>query len=181
MKTRLLASLMVAGGLLMAAPHQAGTPQSDEAIAKQVTHEIRMYPQYGIWDDVNFQVANGQVVLSGEVNEPYKRSDIANIVKRVSGVTSVTNQIKVAPLSPFDNRLRIQVARAIYADPNFTVYAMQAQPPIHILVDNGHVTLAGVVATESQKQLAGMRAASVGLSFGPVINNLQVEHPAKKS
>jgi hyperosmotically inducible protein len=181
MKTRLLVSLAMAGGLLMAEPHQVPTPQSDTQIAARVTHEIRMYPRYSIWDDVNFQVANGQVVLSGEVNEPYKKSDIANIVKRVPGVTSVTNDLKVAPLSNFDNRLRIQVARAIYGDPSFTLYGMQAQPPIHILVNNGHVTLTGVVATEAQKQLAGIRAASAGLSFGPVVNNLRVERPARKS
>ena len=181
MKTRLLAALAMAGGLLMAAPNQASMPQSDSSIAQRITHEIRMYPQYGIWDDVNLQVANGQVVLSGEVNQPYKKSDIANIVKRVPGVTSVTNEIKVAPLSNFDDRLRIQVARAIYRDPSFTLYGMQAQPPIHILVNNGHVTLTGVVATDAQKQIAGIRAASAGLSFGPVVNNLRVEHPARKS
>lgn len=178
---KLLAGLAMAGGLLMAAPHQASMPQGDEAIAARVTHEIRMYPQYNIWDDVNFQVANGQVVLSGEVNQPYKKSDIGNIVKRVPGVTSVTNSLKVAPLSNFDDRLRIQVARAIYGDPSFTLYGMQAQPPIHILVDNGRVTLTGVVDTEAQKQIAGMRAASAGLSFGPVTNNLRVERPASKS
>ena len=58
---------------------------------------------------------------------------------------------------------------------------MQAQPPIHILVDNGHVTLTGVVATESDKQLAGLRAASAGMSFGSITNNLQVERPTAKS
>jgi osmotically-inducible protein OsmY len=181
MKISLPVGLAMAGGLLMAAPHQAPTPQSDTQIAARVTHEIRMYPRYGIWDDVNFQVANGQIVLSGEVSQPYKKADIANIVKRVPGVTSVTNELKIAPLSNFDNRLRIQVARAIYGDPSFTLYSMEAQPPIHILVDNGHVTLTGVVATDAQKQIAGIRAASAGLSFGPVVNNLRVERPARKS
>ncbi len=181
MKMRLLASMVIVGGILMAAPDQGATSLGDQAIAKRVTHEIRMYPNYSIWDDISFQVANGQVVLTGEVNQPYKKSDIGNVVKRIPGVVSVTNSLKIAPLSNFDDRLRVQVARAIYGDPSFTLYAMEAQPPVHILVDNGHVTLTGVVATQMQKQLAGMRAASAGLSFGPVVNNLQVEHPAKKS
>src|SRR5262249_48608295 len=107
--------------------------------------------------------------------------DIGNIVKGIPGVVSVTNSLKVAPLSNFDDRLRIQVARAIYGDPSFTLYGMQAQPPIHILVDNGHVTLTGFVGTEAQKQIAGMRAASAGLSFGSITNNLQVERPSRKS
>lgn len=178
---KVLASLAMAGGLLMAAPHQTTAPQGDEAIAQRITHEIRMYPYYGIWDDVSLQVANGQAILSGEVNQPFKKSDIGNIVKRVPGVTSVTNDLKVAPLSSFDDRIRLQVARAIYGSPSFTRYGMQPQPPIHILVDNGHVTLTGIVATEADKQLAGMRAASAGLSFGPITNNLQVERPASKS
>jgi hyperosmotically inducible periplasmic protein len=178
---KLLTSLLLAGSLLMASPNQPTAPKGDEDITKAITHEIRMYPQYGIWDDVNFQVANGQVILSGEVNQPYKKSDIGNIVKRVPGVVSVTNDLKVAPLSNFDDRLRIQVARAIYGYPRFTRYGMQAQPPIHILVDNGRVTLTGVVATESDKQLAGLRAASAGMSFGSITNNLQVERPTAKS
>ncbi len=97
------------------------------------------------------------------------------------GVTSVADKIEVLPLSPNDNLLRRQVAAAIYRDPVFTSYAMEPVPAIHIIVDNGHVTLKGVVATDFEKNLAGIRASSAGLSFGPIVNNLQVEHPAKKS
>ena len=74
----------------------------------------------------------------------------------------------------------LQVAGAIYRDPVLSGYAMAALPPIHIVVENGHVTLTGTVNSDMEKQIAGMRAAS-GLSFGPVVNNLVVEHPAKKS
>jgi hyperosmotically inducible protein len=76
-----------------------------------------------------------------------------------------------------DNRLRMQIARAIYRDPSLSTLGFQALPPIHIIVDSGHVTLEGVVNTELQKQVAGMRASSTGLSFGPVVNNLRVENP----
>jgi osmotically-inducible protein OsmY len=79
-----------------------------------------------------------------------------------------------------DDRLRLQVAGAIYRDPVLSGYAMLALPPIHIIVENGHVTLTGMVNSAMEKQIAGMRAAS-SLSFGPVTNNLVVEHPAKKS
>ena len=156
-------------------------PQSDADIAKHVRHEIVMYPYYSIWDDVSFQVSNGQVELTGAVNQPFKKADIDRLVKKVPGVTGLSDQLQVLPLSNFDDRLRLQVARAIYRDPQFTRYAMEAVPPIHIIVDNGHVTLTGVVASDMDKQIAGLRASGVGLGFGPVVNNLQVEHPSKKS
>ena len=73
-----------------------------------------------------------------------------------------------------------QVARAIYRDPVLSRYGIQAVPPIHIIVDNGHVTLEGVVNTEMEKNVAGIRASGAGLSFGQVTNNLQVERPNKK-
>jgi hypothetical protein len=93
----------------------------------------------------------------------------------------VSNNIQVLPLSPFDARLRMQVARAVYGNPVLSRYATMALPPIHIIVNNGHVTLTGVVATDMEKQIAGMRANGVGASFGPIVNNLVVENPAKKS
>lgn len=155
-------------------------PRTDAEVIKGIVHEIRMYPQYSIWDDLNIRVANGQATITGAVNQPYKKSDIENIVRRVPGVTSLASEIKVLPLSSFDDRLRIQVARAIYGDPSFTRYAMQPLKPIHIIVANGHVTLAGVVANESDKNLAGLRASGAGLGFGPVVNDLQVETPAVK-
>ena len=141
-----------------------------------------MYPRYTIWDDVSFRVTAGQVELIGAVSQPYKKNDIEHLVRKVPGVTSVSDEIKVLPLSDQDDRLRQQVARAIYRDPVFTRYAIEPHPPIHIIVDNGHVTLTGLVSTETEKQIAGVRASTAGLSFGPVVNNLQVENPpAKKS
>lgn len=188
MKSRILGSavmtvaLLSAAGIAAASAGQtAAAPGSDEAVAKQVRHEIVMYPHYTIWDDINLRVNHGNVELTGEVNQPYKKSDLAKIVQHVPGVTSVTNQLEVLPLSPMDDRLRLRVARAIYSYPALSRYSQGALPSIHIIVDNGHVTLTGVVATDFDKQVAGVRAASAGLSFGPVNNNLRVENPAKKS
>ncbi len=178
----LMAALLLVAGVASASTKgSAGMPQTDEGIAKAIRHEILMYPYYTIWDDVNFQVAGGQVELEGAVNQPYKKDDIQRLVSKVPGVISVTNELKVLPLSNMDDRLRLQVARAIYRDPALTRYAIQAIPPIHIIVENGHVTLTGTVSTEMEKQIAGLRASGVGLAFGPVVNNLQVEHPSSKS
>jgi hyperosmotically inducible protein len=154
---------------------------TDAGIAKKLTHEIRMYPRYGIFDSISFSVEEGRVELLGAVSEPFKKTDLGRIAQRVAGVTSLSNEIKVLAPSPMDNRLRVQVARAIYRDPVLLRYGMQAAPPIHIIVDNGHVTLEGAVSTDMEKSVAGLRAAAAGLSLGQVTNNLHVENPSHKS
>jgi hyperosmotically inducible protein len=185
MKTSMLGRFLMAAALLTGAAAastkaSANLPQNDSDIAKNLRHEIVMYPHYSIWDDIGFRVVDGNVDLTGEVSQPFKKQDIEHLVQKVPGVASVTNDIKVLPLSAMDDRLRVQVANAIYRDPILSGYAMRAIPAIHIIVENGHVTLTGTVNTDMEKQIAGMRAAS-SLSFGPVTNNLVVEHPAKKS
>src|SRR5262249_42459031 len=129
MTTTLLAGAGIASAYTK--PTVSG-PRTDAEIAKSIVHEIRMYPQYSIWDDVNIHVVNGQATVMGAVNQPYKKADIERLVRAVPGVTSLNSQVKVLPLSTFDDRLRIQVARAIYGDPSFTRYAMQPLAPIHI-------------------------------------------------
>src|SRR6266567_6047297 len=127
----LMAALLLGAGVAAASDkNSANVPQTDADIARHVRHEVLMYPYYSIWDDVNFRVVNGQVELSGAVNQPYKKSDIERLVQRVPGVASVSDELKVLPLSPNDDRLRLQVARAIFRDPAFTRYAIQAVPPI---------------------------------------------------
>jgi hyperosmotically inducible protein len=181
---RFLTAMLLAGaGIAGASSHgqTSSEPKTDADLAKAVRHEIAMYPRYSVWDDVSFRVSNGQVELIGAVNQPYKRSDIERLVRTVPGVAAVSDEIKVLPLSPADDDLRRAVARALFRDPALSRYAMGAVPSIHILVDNGHVTLAGVVATDMDKNIAGIRANGAGLSFGAVTNNLRVEHPSKKS
>jgi hyperosmotically inducible periplasmic protein len=173
-----MAAALAGGGLAHAAdkPYPAA-PESDADVAQRVRHEILMYPRYTLWDDLGYRVSNGQVELFGAVTQPIKKSDIEHLVKAIPGVTSITDNIKVLPLSPMDDRLRQEVARAIFRDPSLSRYAAGAIPSIHIIVDNGHVTLTGVVMNAADKQIAGIRAAST-LSFGSVVNNLQVENPS---
>ena len=179
--SRVLAiALLVTAGTAGAATSSNAGPKTDADLERQIRHEILMYPRYTIWDDISFRVRNGQVELLGAVNQPFKKADIARIVQRIPGVTSVTDQVRVLPLSNFDDRLRLQVARAIYGDPVLNRYALQAVGPIHIIVENGRITLTGVVNNEMEKNVAGIRANGAGLSFGQVVNNLRVENPARK-
>jgi hyperosmotically inducible protein len=185
MRVKILNKFMMAAALGSLAIGMAATTDTvsapDAVIAQKLTHEIRMYPRYSVFDNISFLVTEGRVELVGEVSEPYKKADLGRIAQRVSGVTSVSNELKVLPLSPMDDRLRQQVARAIYRDPLFSSYALQPLPPIHIIVENGHVTLEGVVRTDMEKNAAGLRASAAGLNFGAVQNNLQVEKPSRKS
>jgi hyperosmotically inducible periplasmic protein len=156
-------------------------PLTDADIAAKAAHEVRMYTRYTIWDNISVRVNGGNLELIGQVSQPFKKADLQRIMERVPGVTSLTNELEVLPLSFNDDNLRIRVARAIYRDPTLSRYGIQAVPPIHIIVKNGHVTLEGVVNSELEKQVAFMRASSAGLSFGPVQNNLRVENPKSKS
>src|SRR6266700_1457844 len=176
----LTAVLALAGVGGATAPTPAG-PLTDVDIAANAAHEILMYSRYSIWDNVNLRVNEGNLELIGQVSQPYKKQDLQRIMQRVPGVTSVTNKLEVLPLSPNDDNLRLRVARAIYRDPALSRYAIQAIPPIHIIVKNGEVTLEGVVNNELEKNVAGMRAATAGLSLGPVHNNLRVENSKSKS
>jgi hyperosmotically inducible protein len=152
---------------------------NETRIAREVRHQLVTLPYYGIFDDLAFRVEDGTVTLLGSVVRPTLKSDAGNVVKNVEGVTQVNNQIKVLPLSPMDDQIRMAEYRAIYGDPMLgTRYGYRALPSIHILVENGHVTLEGVVANQSDKNLINMRANAVPNVFS-VTNNLMVERPSK--
>ena len=110
---------------------------------------------------------------------PFKKDDIGRIVSRVAGVSSVKNDIAVLPVSPFDDDLRYRIARAIYGNANFWHYAAMANPPIHIVVERGHVTLTGVV----QSNVERMMARSLATTFGAfsVKNDLKTDAEMKDS
>ncbi len=158
------------------APERASLPgaKGEERIAKEVRHELVMLPYYGVFDNLAFKVNGGTVTLLGQVTRPTLKSDAGNVVKNVEGVEKVDNQIQVLPLSPNDDKLRLAVYRAIYGQPGLDRYALQAVPPIHIIMENGKVTLEGVVASQADKDQAGVRANGVSGVFS-VVNNLRVE------
>jgi hyperosmotically inducible protein len=176
--TILFCGLVLALAPALAQKHNSadrfGASSGQDRIAREVRHELVMLPFYGVFDNLAFQVNGGTVTLLGQVTRPTLQSDAANAVKRIEGVTNVVNKIQVLPLSDFDWQTRRAEYRTIYGDPNFTKYAFQAIPPIHIIVDNGHVTLVGVVDSETDKNLAAIRANSVSGVFS-VNNELRVQ------
>ncbi|MCX6632977.1 MAG: BON domain-containing protein [Candidatus Solibacter sp.] len=159
------------------APASSGARAQDR-ITREVRHELVMLPYYGVFDNLTYRVDGSSVTLMGQVTRPALKSDAGNVVKGIEGVDRVDNQIQVLPLSPNDDRLRLAAYRAIYGHPGLDRYALQAVPPIHIIVDNGKVTLEGVVGTQSDKDTAGIRANGVSGVFS-VVNNLRVESDKK--
>jgi hyperosmotically inducible protein len=155
-------------------------PQSQEAIIKEVRHQLVMLPYYSVFDNLTFSVTGDNVTLNGQVVRPTLKSDAEAAAKSVKGVASVTNNIEVLPVSPMDNQLRRAEYRAIYADPQLFQYAQAAVPSIHIIVKNGHVTLEGVADNDTDKGVAGLRANSVPNVFS-VTNNLMVTGDSKKT
>jgi hyperosmotically inducible protein len=161
-----------------AAPKRAQAPARDSAkyeawLTKEVHHQLVLLPFYSVFDNLEYKVEGSKVTLMGEVVRPVVKDDAAGAVKHIEGVTEVDNQIKVLPLSPMDNRIRRAEYRAIYSKPSLQMYELRAVPPIHIIVENGHVTLEGAVATEADKNIAGIAANGVSGVFS-VTNNLRV-------
>lgn len=165
--------------------NQVFTPGSpDEAqLAKEVRHNLLMLPYYSIFDDLSFTLNGSVVTLEGACpsGPPYDiKSDAENVVKHIKGVTQVINNIKELPLSPMDDQIRRAVARAIYGDSEIgTRYGYQALPSIHIIVDNGHVTLKGVVDNQMDDTMIRMRANQVPNVFS-VTDDLQIENQGKQ-
>jgi hyperosmotically inducible protein len=134
---------------------------SEGHLSREVRHQLVMLPYYGIFDNLAYQVDGTTVTLMGQVTRPSLKPDAENVVKTIEGVRQVVNNIKVLPTSPEDDRLRMALYQAIYADTTLSRYALQAVPPIHIIVENGHATLEGVVGTEADKNMAALRAQEV--------------------
>ena len=150
-----------------------GRSDQPRPVPDAVRHELVMLPYYSIFDDLAYNVDNGVVTLSGAVTRPILKSDAENAVKRIPGVVQVVNNIKVLPLSDFDNRIRVAEYRAIFRTGSMYRYAMGANPSIHIIVDNGHVTLKGVVNNQGDKTMAQIAANGVPGVFS-VTNELRV-------
>ncbi len=147
--------------------------RSQDRVTKEVRHELLMLPYFGVFDSIAYKVDGGTVTLLGQVVRPSLKSDAENAVKHIEGVDRVDNQIEVLPPSPMDDRLRLELFRAIYQFPALQKYELGVQKPIRIIVKNGHVTLEGVVDNEADKNLAGVRANGVPGIFS-VTNNLQI-------
>jgi len=145
-----------------------------ERIVRQVRHELVMLPFYGVFDFFSYKVNGSAVTLLGQVTRPTLKSSAENVVKNIEGVERVDNRIEVLPLSPADDRIRMATYQAIYGHASLNRYALRAVPPIHIIVNQGQVTLKGAVGNEGDKNIAYLQATSVPAAFS-IKNELIVD------
>lgn len=169
------AGAVPAPGVQAAKPAKHPYPaRAQERLVREVRHELVMLPYYSVFDNLEFKVEGYRVILLGQTIRPTLKSDAEAVVKKVEGVEEVVNKIEVLPLSPNDDRIRLAVYRAIFSNTVLNRYALQAVPPIHIIVKNGNVTLVGVVANEMDKNVAYIQANGVPGVFS-VTSKLRAE------
>lgn len=136
----------------------AAGDRRDQQISRDTMAAVNTYSQFTIFDEVGVDVRDGIVTLTGKVTMPFKRGEIEKRIAQVAGVRDVRVEIAVLPASSFDDELRARIARAIYGNAMFWSYAVMPNPPIHIIVEHGRVTLTGLVRTSADRALAGALA-----------------------
>jgi hyperosmotically inducible protein len=166
-------AVLLGGSVSAASAQTQNNDRFDVRIASDIARQIDGYAQYSIFDHVSGRVENGVVTLSGKVTMPYKKMDIARRAQQVAGVRELRNNIEVLPVSPYDEELRLRIARAIYGNSAFWQYGARANPPIHIVVDSGHVTLVGIVSSNVDRMLA--RSLATGFGELSVTNDLRTD------
>jgi hyperosmotically inducible protein len=147
--------------------------RKDFQVFQSVARQVQQYVNFTVFDSVNASVQDGVVTLTGKVTMPFKVQDLTRRVARVEGVRKVDNQIQVLPVSRFDDELRLRIARAIYGNPSFWHYASMANPPIHIVVDQGRVRLEGTVNNNVERMLA--QSLTIGFGAFSVENGLKTD------
>lgn len=151
----------------------------DVRLIEDITLALNTHPVLTVFDDVTVRVQNGTVTLTGKVTAEYKKQDVGRTAARLANGGSVRNEIAVLPVSLLDDELRYRISRAIYSNAAFWAYASMPRPPIHVIVENGRVTLTGVVATETERVLA--RSLATGHGELSVTNELRTEHASRAS
>src|SRR5579875_817220 len=170
----LAASLLTFTASTPLALAQSATWSQDDTmrIVKEVQKKISSLTTYAVFDWITFGIKGKTIVLHGYASRPVLKSDAERAVKSIPGVEGVDNEIQVLPYSPNDDRIRAAVYNRIYTSPSLRMYnanqgslgraigpgagvALAAggitnTPPlgyhaIHIIVNNGNVTLYGVV------------------------------------
>ena len=149
-------------------------PKNEGRLERNIRHELIMLSNYTVFDNLEFQLKDDNtVILSGQVVWATLKDDAKHAVEHVEGVKDIENDIEILPLSPDDYAIRRREFFTIYNQVGFEKYAIQAVPPIHIIVKNGNVTLDGVVDDQFDKNLAELAANEVPNVFH-VTNNLQI-------
>jgi hyperosmotically inducible protein len=172
-------------------------------IVNSVRKQLLSLPDYDLFDWLTFSIQGRSVILHGYASRPQLKSEAEKVVKGIKGVQSVQNDIKVLPYSPMDDQIRIQEMVRIYGQPALRKYTnapiqshlyptvgrmaggITEDPPvgyfaIHIIVNNGHVILEGVVDSAMDAEIADAQANSVPGVFSVTDDLLVPGKPQKE-
>jgi hyperosmotically inducible protein len=200
------ALLASSGSMVLSAqaqnPASSWSQEDTVKIVNEVQKKLGSLVDYDVFDWITFGIQGRTVILKGYASRDMLKSDAQSAVKGIPGVERVENQIQVLPNSPNDDRIRAQVYNRIYTAPSLSRYNANAGPifrglsvarmaggitvdpplgyhAIHIIVNNGHVTLYGVVDSSGDAAIANMQANSAPGAFS-VDNDLIVQGQQKK-
>jgi hyperosmotically inducible periplasmic protein len=155
----------------------AGTAVSDAQLHEELSKKL-YYDRVGWYDSAfnyyTLSVKDGVATIGGQTYNEVGRDSALAIAYRMPGVKDVVSEIKISPVSTFDDSLRRRTVRALYGDSALGKYAVDPARPIRIIIDGGHVALYGEVISPMDKQIAGMRVGQIPGVFS-VENNLVVE------
>lgn len=155
--------------------HVIGKNPKQGGIEQQVYREILMLPYYGLFDSISFKVDGNAVYLSGKVLNAINKSDAENVIKRISGVTDVINNIEILPMFSSDNQIRRSIIQEFdRRGASLFRYVQGVNPSMRIIVDGGRVSLEGYVSTKSDADLAKVLTNSVFGVFS-VSDNLIIQ------
>lgn len=141
----------------------AGANVSDSALESKLGERLA-YDRVGygnVFDAISLKVSNGVATLGGYALDPVSKDSALTLAATTPGVKNVVDQIQVDPVSPMDNRIRFEVARAVYGSPSLNRYAIDPAAPIRIAVQNGNVELYGMVDSVADRNVAFLRANGV--------------------
>jgi hyperosmotically inducible periplasmic protein len=155
------AATIVAAQLAASQSQTKVQEKPSDALARSVHHQIQVLPFYSVFDSIEFRLEGNRVTLTGQVLRTTLKAHAEAAVKDLEGVTAVSNQIEVLPVSASDDDLRTAIYRVLFEDDVLKKYAAETVPPIHIIVKDGNVVLAGSVQSDSDRKLAGTLSAQV--------------------
>lgn len=201
----MLTSLLLASAIAVNCSAQTVTPQVSERAVMRISREVQkgilQLPNYGLFDDIRFQIRGYEVILKGAASRPTLKSSAEQIVRKIEGVEKVTNQIEVLPLSTQDDDIRLAAYIRIYGHQTLSRYnpnrgsplfnnpnragGITNDPPpgyhpVHIIVKNGNITLEGVVDSILDRTVAEMQANGVSGAFS-VTSNIQVANQERQA
>lgn len=132
-----------------------------------------------VFDAISVGVRNGVVLLGGHALGPVAEQSAYSLTEYTPGVKDVINQIRIDPVSMMDDGIRRAVFNAIYGYGPLQPYAIDPARPIRISVENGRVTLYGIVNNQMDSTLAYTRAMQVPNVF-QVTNDLLVANQGRE-